>query len=259
MTPSAIPHNPYPGLRPFKPEESTLFFGRDEQIGEALDRLMRQKLLAVVGVSGCGKSSLVTAGMVPALEMGLAGDPAQQWRIEIMRPGDGPLRELERCLGFDSGPLVERTYGLREAVKANLPEAQNLLLVVDQFEEIFPFRDRMREGGGTEADLFVSYMLSAAQQPAARIYIILTMRSDYLGECARFHGLPEALNDGQYLVPRMTRSQLQEAIENPLGGDRERRRRVGRVPSGSGPEAAERLRRRTRQPSAAAASAAPVV
>jgi len=216
MTPSVMPQNPFPGLRPFKSEESTLFFGRDDQIGEALDRLMRRKLLAVVGMSGCGKSSLVIAGMVPALEMGLAGDPSQQWRIEIMRPGDGPLRELERCLGFEGGPLVQRTYALREAVKANLPANQSLLLVVDQFEEIFPFCDRLREGGGRETDLFVSYLLSAAQEQAARVYIILTMRSDYLGECAKFHGLPEALNDGQYLVPRMTRSQLQEAIENPL-------------------------------------------
>ena len=216
MTPDAMPLNPFPGLRPFKPDESTLFFGRDDQIGEALERLMRQKLLAVVGMSGCGKSSLVIAGMVPALEMGLAGDPQQQWRIEIMRPGDGPLRELERCLGFGGGPLAQRTYALREAVKANLPANESLLLVVDQFEEIFPFRDRMREDGGSEADLFISYLLSAAQEPAARVYIILTMRSDYLGECAKFHGLPEALNDGQYLVPRMTRSQLQEAIEKPL-------------------------------------------
>ena len=216
MTPGAVPQNPFPGLRPFTTEEATLFFGRDEQIGEALDRLMRQKLLAVVGMSGCGKSSLVTAGMVPTLEMGLAGDPRQQWRVEIMRPGDGPLRELERCLGFGGGPLAPRTYALREAVKENLSAEQNLLLVVDQFEEIFPFRDRMREGGGSEADLFISYLLSAAQEPAARIYIVLTMRSDYLGECAKFHGLPEALNDGQYLVPRMTRSQLQEAIENPV-------------------------------------------
>jgi hypothetical protein len=209
------PSNPFPGLRPFKPEESTLFFGRDEQIGEALDRLMRNKLLAVLGLSGCGKSSLVIAGMVPTLQMGLAGDPRQQWRIEIMRPGDSPLRELERCLGFEGAPLARRTYALREAVKANLPPAQNLLLVVDQFEEIFSFRDRM-PGGSNESDLFISYLLSAAQDADARIYIILTMRSDYLGECATFHGLPEALNDAQYLVPRMTRSQLQEAIENPL-------------------------------------------
>jgi hypothetical protein len=88
--------------------------------------------------------------------------------------------------------------------------------MVDQFEEIFPFRDRkLRDGVGSEADLFVSYLLRAAQDQAGRIYVILTMRSDYLGECAKFPGLPEALNDGQYLVPRLTRQQLQEAIEGP--------------------------------------------
>jgi WD40 repeat protein len=203
-------------MRPFEATDAVLFFGRDEQIGEALDRLLQRRLLAVVGVSGCGKSSLVSAGMVPALQMGLAGDPGQLWRVATMRPGDGPLRELERCLGF--GGLPERTYGLLETVERHLPAGENLLLVVDQFEEVFPFRERMVPGGaGSEADLFVSYLLRAAQDQAGRVYVLLTMRSDYLGECAKFHGLPEALNDGQYLVPRMTRAQLQEAIEGPLG------------------------------------------
>ena len=246
MTPDAMPLNPFPGLRPFKPDESTLFFGRDDQIGEALERLMRQKLLAVVGMSGCGKSSLVIAGMVPALEMGLAGDPEQQWRIGSCDRATVRCASWSAVSGFGGGPLAQRTYALREAVKANLPANESLLLVVDQFEEIFPFRDRMREDGGSEADLFISYLLSAAQEPAARVYIILTMRSDYLGECAKFHGLPEALNDGQYLVPRMTRSQLQEAIEKPLETitGAVARQQGGGVPSGVGPEAAERLRRR---------------
>jgi len=209
--------NPFPGLRPFEPKDSTLFFGRDEQIGEALERLLGQRLLAIVGVSGCGKSSLVGAGMVPALKMGLAGDPEQPWRVATMRPGDGPLRELRRCLGFGDEALEERTYGLLQAVETHLPAAENLLLVVDQFEEIFPFRTRkLREGAGSEADLFVSYLLRAAEDQAGRVHVLLTMRSDYLGECAKFHGLPEVLNDGQYLVPRMTRQQLQEAIEGPL-------------------------------------------
>src|ERR1017187_8185710 len=94
MSSAATARNPFPGLRPFKAEDSTLFFGRDDQTGEALDRLLRQKMLAVVGVSGCGKSSLVFAGMVPALEMGLAGDPEQRWCVATMRPGDG------RCWSF---------------------------------------------------------------------------------------------------------------------------------------------------------------
>ena len=217
ITAEIMVQNPFPGLRPFDAKDSTLFFGRDDQTGEALDRLLRQRLLAVVGVSGCGKSSLVGAGMVPALEMGLAGDPEQRWRVATMRPGDGPLRELGRCLGFGAEALAERTYGLLEAVETHLPPGENLLLVVDQFEEIFPFRDRkLHEGAGSEADLFVNYLLRAAQDQTGRVFVLLTMRSDYLGECAKFHGLPEALNDGQYLVPRMTRQQLQEAIEGPL-------------------------------------------
>lgn len=170
MSVSVTDQNPFPGLRPFEAKDSTLFFGRDEQIGEALDRMLRQRLLAVVGVSGCGKSSLVSAGMVPALEMGLAGDPEQQWRVATMRPGDGPLRELGRCLGFGGSALAKRTYGLLEAVETHLPAGDNLLLVVDQFEEIFPFRDRkLREGGGSEADLFVSYLLRAALDQAGQI------------------------------------------------------------------------------------------
>src|SRR5664280_1882093 len=142
MSAGVTPRNPFPGLRPFEAKDATLFFGRDEQTGEALDRLLRQRLLAVVGVSGCGKSSLVGAGMVPAVEMGLAGDAEQRWRVATMRPGDGPLRELERCLGFGGPALAERTYGLLEAVETHLPHGENLLLVVDQFEEIFPLRDR---------------------------------------------------------------------------------------------------------------------
>ena len=121
--------NPFPGLRPFEPKDSTLFFGRDEQIGEALERLLGQRLLAIVGVSGCGKSSLVGAGMVPALKMGLAGDPEQPWRVATMRPGDGPLRELRRCLGFGDEALEERTYGLLQAVETHLPAAENLRCV----------------------------------------------------------------------------------------------------------------------------------
>jgi len=181
MSAAVTLQNPFPGLRPFRPEDATLFFGRDEQTGEALERLLRQRLLAVVGVSGCGKSSLVAAGMIPALEMGMAGDPAQRWRVATMRPGDGPLRELARCLDLPLETLAQRTYGLLEAVEKNLPAGWNLLLVVDQFEEIFAFRDRVsqegqtkesqtkertpREGAASEADL-TRYHLETVRQRA---------------------------------------------------------------------------------------------
>jgi hypothetical protein len=112
--------------------------------------------------------------------------------------------------------LTRTTYGLVDSVKP-LPPGESLLVVVDQFEEIFQYRkEHLGIDGGAEADRFITLLLRAMEQTEVPIYVILTMRSDYLGSCAVFRGLPEALNDGHYLVPRMTRRQLQEAIESPL-------------------------------------------
>src|SRR5262249_8720380 len=95
------------------------------------------------------------------------------------------------------------------------------LLVVDQFEEVFRFQDAYRQRAG-EAAKFVEVLLATCQEyePAWRVYVVITLRSDYLGECAQFHELPEALNDSQYLMPRMTREQLRDAVVGPaaLGG-----------------------------------------
>src|SRR6516225_3032202 len=89
---------PYPGLRPFRVEESVVFFGRDEQIDQLLARLERQHFLAVVGTSGCGKSSLVHAGLIPALRTGLMGSAGARWAVAAMRPGDRPLWRLAEAL-----------------------------------------------------------------------------------------------------------------------------------------------------------------
>src|SRR5688572_17375244 len=88
--------NPFPGLRPYQASESDLFFGRDEQIEELLGRLRERRLVAVVGASGSGKSSLVRAGVVPALGRGYLTGAGSEWRIAIMRPGGDPMGELAR-------------------------------------------------------------------------------------------------------------------------------------------------------------------
>ena len=111
---------------------------------------------------------------------------------------------------------MRTTYGLVDSVKP-LPEHESVLVVVDQFEEIFGYRkQRLAFDGGAEADRFIAMLLRAAEQTEVPIYVMLTMRSDFLGECAVFRGLPEALNKGHYQVPKMTRQQLQEVIEGPL-------------------------------------------
>jgi len=223
---------PYPGLRPFQPDEVDVFFGREQQIDQLLDRLGRSRLLGVVGSSGCGKSSLVKAGLIPALETGLLAAAGARWRYAEMRPGNQPLLRLAEALLADSALGPERAgqpgalgfvlatlrrgpLGLAEVLADTPPpEGTRLLLVVDQFEEIFRY---VEHGDPDEADAFVALLLAAAADPEAPIYVVLTMRSDYIGDCALFEGLPEALNESQFLTPRMTRAERREAMVGPAG------------------------------------------
>src|ERR671932_342861 len=93
--------NPFPGLRPFETDEYNLFFGREGQSDELLARLGRTRFLAVVGTSGSGKSSLIRAGLIPALYGGLMAQTGSAWRIALMRPGHDPLGNLARALARD--------------------------------------------------------------------------------------------------------------------------------------------------------------
>ena len=227
--------NPFPGLRPFESNEDHLFFGRDGQSDELLRRLRRSRFLAVLGTSGSGKSSLVRAGMLPSLFGGLMTQAGSDWRVALFRPGQDPIGHLasalanSQVLGSDGDDaalqktIIEATLrrsalGLVEATRqARMPANENLLVVVDQFEEIFRFR-RMsrREGPEDEAAAFIKLLLEAKRQSDVPVYIVITMRSDFLGDCAQFRDLPEAINDGQYLIPRMTRDQRREAITGPV-------------------------------------------
>ncbi|ETX01284.1 MAG: hypothetical protein ETSY1_07910, partial [Candidatus Entotheonella factor] len=227
---TAIP--PYPGLRPFQPEEAHLFFGREAQVEDMLARLEAHRFLAVVGTSGCGKSSLVRAGLIPALEQGFLSHAQPNWRMAITRPGSDPFANLTEALLQDSALGPERhaedavalleailrrgPLGLEEAVaESYLPEGTNLLLLVDQFEEIFRYRQQTAQRD--DADAFVSLLLAATQSGPSRvpIYVVITMRSDFIGDCALFAGLPEAINDSQFLTPRLTRDEYHDAIVEP--------------------------------------------
>ena len=225
--------NPYPGLRPFQAEETHLFFGRDEQRIELLHRLRRTRFLAIVGTSGSGKSSLVRAGLLPGLHGGFMAGPSDTWRIVDLRPGTDAIGNLARALdapgalrdtpaaadepSFTAATLRRSGLGLVDVVReARLPAADKVLVLVDQFEELFRAIEAAdRPQSGDDASAFVTLLLEAAKQPELPIYVVLTMRSDFLGECARFRGLPEAINDGQYLVPRLTPDQRIQAITGP--------------------------------------------
>ncbi len=229
--------SPYPGLRPFQQDEAHLFFGRDQQVADLLRRLGNSRFVAILGPSGCGKSSLVRAGLLPTLEGGFMLRAGTYWRFAVMRPGSRPIHRLAAALiaadeahagdadaataaGFLGATLRRGPLGLIEALtESPLPADTNLLVLVDQFEEIFRFR---REGGGREADAFVALLLASVEQRDIPIYVVITMRSDFIGDCALFTGLPELLNESQYLTPRLGRDERREAIVGPArvyGGD----------------------------------------
>ncbi len=231
-----LPENPYPGLRAFEYPEHFLFFGREGQAQEVAARMQQSHFVAVVGTSGSGKSSLVRAGLLPLLHGGMVHQTGSRWRIGIMRPGEAPIRNLARALvypeNFSSGEprfqedeteiaitdsvLRRSGVGILDFFRSkNIADDENLLIVVDQFEEIFRFGDRSGIQDSDEAIAFVKLLLEATNDPNNRIYIIITMRSDFLGDCAEFRDLPEAINRGQYLIPRLTRDQLRSAIESP--------------------------------------------
>ena len=229
-TPAQLAQSPYPGLRPFNAEETEIFFGREAQTDELLDRLQGSRFLAIVGSSGCGKSSLVRAGMIAALSTGLMARAGSHWRVAQMRPGATPIWNLASALGEIGALDIERSNGPTAIALTNatlrrgalglvellqegwLAPGTNLLLLVDQFEELFRFR---QEGGADEANAFVALLLATAAQSDFPVYVVLTMRTDSLGKCSIFSGLPEAINRGQYLTPRLSREQIRRAIIGP--------------------------------------------
>ena len=232
MTAPEPQFNPFPGLRPFDSHEAHLFFCRHGQSDELLRRLDENRFVAVVGTSGSGKSSLVRAGLLPSLYGGLLRPAGSAWRVAVFRPGADPIGNLGRALSApgilpredDEDPqtvtlteavLRRGALGLAQTVvEARLPAGENLLVVVDQFEEIFRFRRTSEHRD--DAAAFVKLLIEATRQHQVPIYVILTMRSDYLGDCAQFRDLPEAINRGQYLIPRMTRDERRMAITGPV-------------------------------------------
>ncbi|MGI9621290.1 MAG: BTAD domain-containing putative transcriptional regulator [Acidimicrobiales bacterium] len=209
--------NPFKGLRSFGEDDSEDFFGRDSLVSDVVRRLGSQPLVALVGASGSGKSSVVRAGVVPALRKG-ALPGSDRWLVAQMVPGAHPLAELEAALlrstidAPDSlnDALSDPDTGLVRAVLRLLPEDSCLVLVIDQFEELFTLvedeRDRQR---------FLDLLIPALEDPHGRIKVLLTLRADFYGRPLEYAEFSKHLGDSIVNVSTMSADELEEAAQAP--------------------------------------------
>jgi len=244
--------NPFPGLRPFTFEESHLFFGREGQSDEVLLNLAQHRFTAVIGASGSGKSSLMYCGLIPILYGGFMTDAGSDWSVIVTRPGISPVENLagsilnkdesyvtasgdEQLISkrMTSTILRSSSMGLVDAVKQlSNASTKNVFVLVDQFEELFRFiRADRNEETINEAAAYVNLLIKSISQTEVPVYIALTMRSDFIGDCSQFPELTHIINKSHYLVPQMTRDQQRLAIEGPVavGGGKITKRLVQQV------------------------------
>ncbi|MEA5449321.1 AAA family ATPase [Leptolyngbya sp. CCNP1308] len=229
--------NPYKGLAAFTEQDGDRYFGREaqvERLWERFQRLVEQsavpRLLPILGPSGCGKSSLARAGLIPALAQRPVLGKAQL-RVAVLMPGSHPLEALAGVLAKaatqDPLPVTktrefatelglvnkEGVYDGLRRIASLIPQIHDapLVVLVDQFEEVYSLCKDL-----DERQAFIDNLLAAAQDPSSHVSVLITLRSDFLGETQRHPTLSQVIgSDQSVIVPPMTAAELREAIARP--------------------------------------------
>jgi WD40 repeat protein len=225
LSEQAIPYCPYRGLFAFREEDARYFFGREKFTQQLLEAVQNLPLVAVIGASGSGKSSVVFAGLIPKLRS------QQNWLIDSFRPGDRPLRNLAAKLV----PLLESNLSetdqlvevnklikalqqgelmLKDAIERILEKNsdQRLLLVADQFEELYTLCQDEQE-----RQVFLEQLLEVVNH-TPNFTFVFTLRADFLGYALSYRPFADALQNADVKIGPMNRQEMQAAIEEPAKG-----------------------------------------
>jgi WD40 repeat protein/tRNA A-37 threonylcarbamoyl transferase component Bud32 len=195
---------PFKGLASFEPVDADYFFGRERLVAELVARLVGAGFLGIIGPSGSGKSSVLRAGLLPALAEGVLPGSGG-WRRLLLRPGERPMEELRRVLVSGAkDPLAEALD--------TLPGNGRLLLAVDQLEELFTAC-----GSEAERAAFADTLARAAADPDGRAVVVVSLRADFYGRFSAYPGLAEILGANHVLVGPMQASELRRVVELPAG------------------------------------------
>ncbi len=209
--------NPFRGLEAFREEDSNLFFGRDGLVSDIVRRLDEHAIVSIVGSSGCGKSSAVRSGVIPAIRKGATPD-SDTWLIAQMVPGSNPFAELEAALlrtSLDApSSLLEQLDGspdeiLRAVFRISPSESSRVVIVVDQFEELFTLCDP------DNRSRFLTALAEAASDPHGRVRIMITLRADFYDRPLAHAEFGRAMSKGVVNVVPMAPEQLEQAASQP--------------------------------------------
>jgi len=206
---------PFKGLASFDIADAGFFFGRERAVAELVARLAGSTFIGLAGPSGSGKSSVVRAGLVPALRDGVL-PASDRWPVAIIRPGEHPVRELARALAMalpaeTALPVGEPAADVDPTTALDrLSVGERLILVIDQFEEAFTVA-----GDAAERAAFLDGVVALARDPQRRALLVVTIRADFYGRGAEHRDLADLLSAGTVLLGPMTAEEMTRAIEWP--------------------------------------------
>lgn len=232
--------NPYIGLKPFDVEKAAQFYGRDKTISDLLTKIRSNRFVAVTGQRGIGKTSLLQSGLVPKLSQGFTGIAGAKWRCAVCTPGLNPIANLANALSsqkiLGGGQAVTPDYsleveqalmnsgqGLIHAYQNSNISNENLLIVINNFEDLFryqSFNPHVTEDDTSNLLIYVNLLLQASREKDIPIYVIISLDESFISHCTPYRGLPEAISEGQFLIPRLNRGNLKDIITLPLAAQK---------------------------------------